>query len=332
MAFQAALSIAIAELISLSFQFERGYWITLTAMALTTQTWGESVKRSFERVGMTILGGIVGTALYFFLPDNGHIPFICLLVFIFFTVYLMPIYHLVAVFFLTCFVVFLFALIGNWDWDMLRARILDTALGAGIAMTVGFFLFPIKTDVRDVMVGYLQKMKALMVMVFQTKQIRSHVSGKKLLTEFHEIKKNALVIRYELLFHRLNLNEFNRVLDHMGRCTQYITNLIESYQWLFASLDAEKMKIVQNAAKTTAYNIKVLIDHLQKKQHANMIPASKVAVSLANAIEEQPQHFASLESDALGFFSLMYFFTELNKALNEVYVIFCKNRKDECLT
>ena len=92
------------------------------------------------------------------------------------------------------------------------------------------------------------------------------------------------------------------------------------------------MKIVQNAAETTAYNINVLIGHLQKKQHADMIPASKVAVSLANAIEEQPQHFASLESDALGFFSLMYFFTELNKELNEIYVIFCKNRKDECLT
>lgn len=331
MAFQAALSIAIAELISLSFQFERGYWITLTAMALTTQTWGESVKRSFERVGMTILGGVVGTALYFFLPDNGHMTLICLLVFIFFTVYLMPIYHLVAVFFLTCFVVFLFALIGNWDWDMLRARILDTALGAGIAMTVGFFLFPIKTDVKDLMVGYLQKMKALMVMVLQMKQIRTHVSGKNLLTEFHHIKKNALVIRYELLFHRLNLNEFNNVLNHLGRCTQYVTNLIESYQWLFASLDKDEMRAVQNAAKTSEHNINVLIYHLQKKQHADMIPASKVAVSLAKAIEEQPQHFASLESHALGFFSLMYFFTELNKALNGIYVIFCKSRKDECL-
>ena len=107
-AFQAATAILIAELISGYFQLERGYWMILTAMALTMQTWGESVKRSFERVSMTIIGGIVGTVLYFIVPTNTITAMVLLLVFVFFTVYLLQIYYLLSVFFLTCFVVFLF--------------------------------------------------------------------------------------------------------------------------------------------------------------------------------------------------------------------------------
>ncbi|WP_133130972.1 FUSC family protein [Legionella yabuuchiae] len=99
MGLQAAVAIAIAELISLNFKVERGYWITLTAMALTTQTWGESIKRSFERVGMTVLGGAAGTALYFTLPANNELILAFLLFFVFFTSFMMPIYHLIAVFF-----------------------------------------------------------------------------------------------------------------------------------------------------------------------------------------------------------------------------------------
>ncbi len=68
--FKAAIAIALAELINMCLYFDRGYWIVLTAMVLTTQTWGESVKRALERVGMTILGGATGTALYFSIPEQ----------------------------------------------------------------------------------------------------------------------------------------------------------------------------------------------------------------------------------------------------------------------
>ena len=84
MATQAAIAIALAELISRFFYIERGYWITATAMALTAQTWGESVKRSFDRVGMTILGGSLGTLLFFYLPRHEPTVYIFLaLVFVF---------------------------------------------------------------------------------------------------------------------------------------------------------------------------------------------------------------------------------------------------------
>ncbi|GGI82813.1 FUSC family protein [Legionella impletisoli] len=326
MGLQAAVAIAIAELISLNFKVERGYWITLTAMALTTQTWGESIKRSFERVGMTILGGAAGTALYFTLPANTELIVVFLLFFVFFTSFMMPIYHLIAVFFLTCFVVFLFALIGQWNWSMLGTRIIDTALGAAVALTVGNFLFPLKRNVTSMFVDYLKKIRASLTMVFNSKDIRTYVSSQNLAVEFLMIKKEALAIRYQLLFHRLNTQEFNSLLKYVGASAHYAIHLIESYPWLKCRLSNDEIPLVRKAAETTEENIKKLIELLEHKKKGEMCPAADVSCLLQREINTSPERFATLESDALGFYNLMYFFTELNANLNHVFDLLVKEQ------
>lgn len=82
-AWQAAAAITIAEIVSYLLNLERGYWVTLSAMALTTQSWGESLKRSLERVSMTILGGAGGTILYWITPPNQYAILGLMLLFVF---------------------------------------------------------------------------------------------------------------------------------------------------------------------------------------------------------------------------------------------------------
>ena len=326
MAYQAAIAIAISELIGMCFYVERSYWITLTAMVLTTQTWGESVKRSIERVGMTILGGIAGTVLYFYIPKNEPMMLLFLaLFFIFFTVYLAKIYYLVSMFFLTCFVVFLFALIGAWNLLLLRARIIDTAMGAVIASAVGFCFFSLKTNIPDLFGDYLQKIKAIITAAFDMKcHSETLIKGQSLLADFQKIKNSALSIRYELLFHRLNPHDFNILLNQIAFGTQFVTNLIDAFGWLAAHLTKEEGTIIAVAAKTTEHNIDTIIQLLKNNKQAMMLPATYLSEFLKKAIEEDPHRFATLESDALGFFNLIYFFTRLNTCLNEVYLILCK--------
>ncbi len=323
MAYQAALAIGLAEIVNMSFYLERGYWIVLTAMVLTTQTWGESVKRSFERVGMTICGGAVGTVLYFYIPGNqSKLLLFLMLISIFFTVYMAKIQHLVSMFFLTCFVVFLFALFGAWDLMLLRARIIDTALGAMIALVVGGLFFSLKTDVAGLFIGYLEKVKALLSNAFDKQHNREFLtSARSLLADFQKIKNNALSIRYELLFHRLNRKDFNSLLNQVAFCTQFVVSLMESYHWLMQHLTPEEARIIAVAVKTTQHNLDVVIKRLQKNNEGEMLSAANLPKLLNKDIEENPHRFASLESDALGFFNLIYFFTRLNKHLNEVYSI-----------
>lgn len=317
---QAALAIFIAELICWYFQLERGYWTVLTAMALTTQTWGESIKRSFERVIMTILGGIFGTVLYFILPHNEAL-ILCLLLFcVFFTVYLFQIYHLIAVFMMTGFVVFLFALIGDWNLILLRERILDTALGALIAIFVGCFFLPVKTNIIDLFVSHLEKIKALLGLVFKaTPQTSQVAASQRLYADFQHIRKNALAIRYEVIFHRISRRDFHLLLTQTAFCTQYVVALIEAYRWLEVYLTPEDRNKILVAVDTTQFNLDILVKRLKNEPHVAMLPVVNLTELLTKAISQDPCRFASLESEALGFYNLMYFFTRLNTRLNDIY-------------
>lgn len=318
-AFQAATAIFIAELISWYFQLERGYWMTLTTMALTMQTWGESVKRSFERVTMTIIGGIVGTALYFIVPTNTITAMILLLVFVFFTVYMLQIFYLVSVFFLTCFVVFLFALIGEWTVSILFDRIIQTAMGAAIALIVGSCFFSDKTNVADVFIGFWSKINASIGLVFEGKPcIKRPTSIQYLAAECQKIRKKALAIRYELFFHQLSQRDFYSLLNQTTLCTQYVINLIDAWHWLAPYLSQQDQAGIAVAVKTTRHNIEVLIEHLKKNKATTMLPVTRVTELLNHAIAEDSARFASLDSEALGFFNLMYFFARLNSCLHEI--------------
>lgn len=325
MAFKAAIAIAIAELLSFIFNLDRGYWITLTAMALTTQTWGDSLKRSLERVSMTIMGGLCGTALYLVIPPYPVAIVGVLLFFIFITVYLFQIYHGIAIFTLTVFVVFLFALLGNWDLILLRDRILDTALGASIALGVGCFFLPVKTNLAMVFVGHIEKIQASLSLAFIAHHHTSeYVTSQRLYSDFHSLRNNAIAISYEFLFHRINRRAFRLLMTESGFCTQYVVGLIEAYHWLGPYLTEKDKVHVMLALQTTQYNLDSLKKRLEKETHSPMLQATNLMDLLARAIQSEPARFASLNTEVLGFFNLMYFFTRLNIRLNNIYSLLGK--------
>ncbi|MCE3043661.1 FUSC family protein [Legionella sp. 16cNR16C] len=327
-AWQAAAAITIAEILSYFLNLERGYWITLTAMALTTQSWGESLKRSLERVSMTILGGAGGTLLYWLTPQNQYVILGIMLLFVFFAVYLFQIFHLAAMIALTGFVVYLFAMFGDWNLYLLRERILDTALGAAIALTVSTYCMPVRTNVVDLFVRYIEKIQASLSNEFLNRPISSQpVTVQQLYLEYQLIRKNALSISYEVLFHRINRKDFHLLLTQTAFCTHYVVGLIEAYSWLSSYINEEDKKRILLAVDTTINNLDTLKKRLKKETHAPMLPAINIIDILTKAIKADPARFSTLESKSLGFFNLMYFFTRLNTRLNEIYSLLEKVKK-----
>ncbi|WP_028388927.1 FUSC family protein [Legionella fairfieldensis] len=323
MAWQAVIAIFIAEFMSAYLHLERGYWTTLATMALITQTWGESIRRSFERVTMTILGGVCGTVLYFILPANEIVMLGLLFIFVFFTVYMLQINYLVSVFMLTGYVVLLFALMGDWTLALLKDRIVDTALGAGIALFVGCFFLPIKTDIANLFINHLEKMLATLTLVFSNKPQanRTTLTSQHLYTDFQMIRKNALSIRYEMLFHRMNRRDFYLLLTQTAFCTQYVASLIESYRWLESYLTQEDRAGITTAMNITRHNFETMIKRLKNEPHSAMLPAAELHTLIAEKINQDPQRFATLENEALSFFNVMYFFIRLNTRMNESYTL-----------
>lgn len=143
---QAAAAMAIALSIQHFFHFERSYWSVFTSMILFSQTLGSSIKRSLERVAMTILGGSLATGLYYILPTT-ELPIVTIILCsVFFQICFMQRFYLGSAFFASVFVVFFFALIQSWSVHLLVIRILETMLGAAITLLCSFFIFPIKTE------------------------------------------------------------------------------------------------------------------------------------------------------------------------------------------
>lgn len=322
MAIQAALAIAIAEVVSALLSLERGYWIPLTAMALTMQTWGESIKRALERVSMTIIGGLVGTGLYFLLPANQWLIITLLLIFVFLTLYLLPIVYLAAVFFLTCFVVFLFALIGEWTVTILMARIVETILGAGIALMVGAGFFPLRTNINHLLIQFCEKIYQQIDQIF-TQEPGLH--RQTLQHECQQLRKAALAVRYELLFHRISQQEFYALLNQALLCAQYVIHLQDAYHLLVPQLSKKDLVDIRIMRQTTRYNIKVLIQFLRTEQPVKMLAITRASELLEHAIERQPARFMHLDHEGFGFFNLMYFFARLNSGLHAIQQILHRN-------
>jgi|GEM_PF-3020435 len=325
MALQTALAILIAEIVTQVFYIERGYWIILSAMVLTTQTWGESLKRSLERVSMTILGGICGTALYFMLPSNQYIIVSLLLLYVFFAVYLLPIYHMAGVFALTGFVVFLFAMVGGWNFVLLGERIVDTALGALIAILVGCFFLPVKTDISELFAGHFEKMLAALQLAFDGKLHTNQIAAsQRLFSDFQMIRKNAMAISYEILFHRMNRRDFYFLITQTAFCTQYVVGLIDAYSWLAPYLTKDDHEGIMTALNTTRHNLECLNMRLRNQPAPPMLPAVNLTELLTKAIHADPNRFAALDTEVLGFYNIIYFFTRLNTRINDIYFLLGK--------
>lgn len=327
MAWQAALAIALSELLRHFFNMDRGYWITLAAMALTTQTWGDSLKRSIERVSMTILGGLFGTLLYWITPPNPHLIVGLLLFFVLIAVYFLQIYHLLAMFALTGFVVFLFAIFGEWNMHLLGDRIIDTGIGAFIAIAVGRLFMAKTTDIEELFAEHIEKMHELLGMVFEEGlSINDVFYNENLYSNFQQIRKNALAISYEIFFRRLNPRDFRLLLTESAFCTQYVMHLTETYSWVKSSLTQTELDKLQVAVTTTQFNLTMLHQRLKKEPYRPLLPVNNVNHLLVKAIEEQPLHFVTLNNEVLGFYNLMFFFTRLNMRIHEINSLLSKSR------
>jgi uncharacterized membrane protein YccC len=143
---QAAVAMAIALSIQHFYHFERSYWSVFTSMILFSQTLGSSIKKSLERVLMTIVGGSVATALYFILPTTELPVVTIILCSVFFQICFLQRFYLGSAFFASVFIVFFFALIQSWSVHLLMVRILETLLGAAITLVCSALVFPIKTE------------------------------------------------------------------------------------------------------------------------------------------------------------------------------------------
>jgi uncharacterized membrane protein YccC len=148
MAVRAAAVAAGAVGVGRIWDFDRPYWIILTAVVLVYETAGESIKRSGQRLVMTVAGCLVGWLLYLFAAPIPVLRWTILLGGIFLAVYYRSdprgAVYAPMIFFVSLYVVFVFALVGGWTGKLFLTRAYDTAIGCALALAGSLLVLPVR--------------------------------------------------------------------------------------------------------------------------------------------------------------------------------------------
>lgn len=168
-AIRLSLTILIGYIIGILFPLENPYWIIFTIFIIMRPGFGLTKDRSTKRIYGTLLGGIVAFTVMYLMPN----PSLYLIIGIFsmpIAFALMQDNYMFASVFITISIVLLYALIAPDAYAVIHDRVLDTAIGAGLAFTANYLVLPTweQRTYHEVVIksiraniGYLQQVKSI---------------------------------------------------------------------------------------------------------------------------------------------------------------------------
>ncbi|HAT8180321.1 TPA: hypothetical protein JA361_12885 [Legionella pneumophila] len=304
LALQTAMAIFITEVLCYLFKIEKGYWATLTAMALTSLTWGENIKRSIERISMTILGGVTATLFYFILPPSPIYLFICLFIFLFLSLLFAVSSQLFSIFLMTGFVVFLFGLLSGWNTTLLRERIIDTIIGAAVSLFVSYFFFSLKPDKNELMKNYFEQLRNYLHS-FQKNPSLMLTKTPEMVFELDLLLQKSIPISYTLFFHRKNNKQFKRLIELLRICNHQLIALMNIYSSWSNVLTPKENSELMLEIKQVEMNLKYLIDQLSGKR----------ITPLSLPMEKPLPNLQDLRASQLILFHVHYILFRVNQTL-----------------
>lgn len=326
-AIQAAVAVSLAILVSHLFALNRSYWAVLTAMVLISQTWGESLKKAVERVLMTIVGGLAGTILFYLIGDHIYWELFFLMSSVFFMMYFWDISYQVTVFFVTMYVVFLFAELSGWNISMLEARIYETIIGAVIAIFTSALVFPVhaRVTIPQMMADYFFEIKKTLSHVFFVLRTNHEDTAwqkdrTRLVRKFSELRKSALVSGYELVFTRFNRRKIKLMMQKLRTVTHYSTSLLEAASMAASSCAISELEMeLQKIENGLQNNVAVLIARYRSETTPlSFSSLEEEGASLSQCLKVLYESQRISQANLFSIYSFWYFAKKLNEVMREM--------------
>ena len=141
-ALRVGFAIALGILISEFLPVQRSYWILFTIVVILKPGFSLSKSRNKDRLIGTLFGGIATVLILFFIKKQ-IILFILLVICLVITYSFTTLNYALSTFTTTCFVLIFFDFLKPGDLSFLKLRLIDTAIGSGIAFISSYFIFPV---------------------------------------------------------------------------------------------------------------------------------------------------------------------------------------------
>lgn len=135
------LTILFGFIIGKLLPFQNVYWILLTIVVIMRPGYGLTKQRSYERIFGTILGGIIAFGIISFVHNSFAISTFAIMAMLLGFTFTQTNYKVGATF-VTMYVVFIYGMLTPNVNEVIQYRILDTVVGALLAFTANYFLWP----------------------------------------------------------------------------------------------------------------------------------------------------------------------------------------------
>lgn len=161
------------------------YWILLTVLVILKPGFGLTKERNVQRVIGTIIGGFIGAVILMLVPDVTY-RFIINIFFFLIAYSLFRVNYIMAVIFMTPYVLIMLSFTGVNTLEMAKERIIDTFIGGTLAFLSGYIIFPnwesfqIKSNMRSLLIANYQYLsQAIKLLAGQEVDITSYKLARK---------------------------------------------------------------------------------------------------------------------------------------------------------
>jgi uncharacterized membrane protein YccC len=143
------------------------YWVLLTISVILKPAFSLTRQRNFERIGGTLVGGIVGALILTFI-DNRSVQIGFMILFMIGAYSAQRVNYIVMVLFLTPYILILFNFLGVNYLGVVEERFLDTLMGGLLSLVAGYVLFPrwesdqLQQPMRDTLRANLRYVQVLL--------------------------------------------------------------------------------------------------------------------------------------------------------------------------
>lgn len=285
------------------------YWIVLTIMVILKPGFSMTKQRNYERAIGTIIGGVSGALLLFFIRDE-NARFILMVLFMIITYSTQRVFYFISVIFMTPFILILFSFIGTTaDENIAMERVLDTLIGSGIAFISSYVILPSWESYQ--MKQYMSDM--LKANLKYLESIYARLANDKLtITEYKLARKEVYVKTANLAaaFQRM-LNEPKTKQHRAAEVHKFVVlnHVLSSYLANFSSslldnelvLNAEQKKFFNKSTFYLKESILYIDDFLSytEKEHVKNQHPSSIEKTSDDLITEQLELIAKLSADIL---------------------------------